>query len=149
MLYYQPTTGATYAWDPNYTGGISDSTVIVTPYGLPTASGAWYRVEPTIDWGEGVVILPPAETVRERVLRRLIADETERKRALRRLHAAQASRPHQVAPRDIATPSTEPRAFSSALFGFEQRQRWGTRRGNRKAPYVSSRCRSRATEKTQ
>jgi hypothetical protein len=102
----------------------------------PQLSGRWVRVvEPVI----GVPLKPITQTIRERVLRRMLADEVERQRALRRLAAAQASRPLQVAPLPTATMARARPGVAPFHFGFEQRQRWGTRRGNRKAPYVPRR----------
>jgi hypothetical protein len=87
----------------------------------------------------GVPVRPLRETVREAWLRR-IAHEKERQRALRRLAAGHASRELQVAPRAEPSPLVGVRAVKApALFGFEQRQRWGTHRGNRKAPHVPHR----------
>jgi hypothetical protein len=135
---------------PTATNSNGDRMVLVVDYatGDDTAAvlavvqnqGRFVRIVPTI----AVTNLPVLETIRERFLRTMAAQEADRQRALRRLYAARASRWLQVAPRPgIVTSQFDSGAEKApAPFGFEQRQRWGTRRGNRKAPYVPRRLRN-------
>jgi hypothetical protein len=145
MIDWTPPTTATNAYGDyvvyvaDYaTGG--DYTATLT---VPNLQGRFVRVEPAI-----LVTTAPKpllETIRERFLRTMAAQEADRQRALRRLYAARASRSLQVAPRTLGSSQIGSRAEEAlALFGFEQRQRWGTHRGNRRAPYVPRRLRPHA-----